>query len=153
MKRRDLSINRPVNRQTNRGFSLIEALITLLVVMLGLLGAARLQVGLLAASADAKARDEASAFAQDRLSVFQSVARYTDYRDAIIPGSVQRQGLLHHYRIEWNVEHCPEPDFKRVDIQVRWPADNPVNSIRIQSLIPGLEPARFARQQLPPATP
>lgn len=132
------------------GFTLMEALITLLLVLLGLTGAARLQADLLAASAEAKARDEAGALAQGRIGQFQSATRYLDYRELITPGSAERQGLLHRYRIEWNVEHCPNPDYKRVDIQVRWPADNPTHSLQIQSLIPGLEPARFARQQLQP---
>lgn len=133
-----------------KGFSLIEALVALLLVLLGLTGAARLQASLLVASAEAKARDEATAFALDRLGNFQAITRYADYRDAIIPGSHERQGLLHNYRIEWNVADSSEPDYKRVDIQVHWPADNPSHSIEIQTLIPGLEPARLARQQLQP---
>lgn len=132
------------------GFTLMEALITLLLVLLGLTGAVRLHAGLLAAGADAKAHDEAAAFAQSQIAEFQSLARYADYRDLLIPGSVQRQGLLHHYRIEWDVEHHPEPDFKRVDLRVLWPADNPIQRIEVQTLFPGLEPARFARQQLVP---
>lgn len=133
-----------------KGFSLIEALIALLVVLLGLTGAARLQASLLVASAEAKASDEATAFALDQLSVFQTITRYADYRDSIIPGSRERQGLLHNYRIEWNVADNADPDYKRVDVLVHWPADNPSHSIQIQTLIPGLEPARFARQQLQP---
>lgn len=133
-----------------RGFTLMEALITLLLVLLGLTGALRLHAGLLAASADAKAHDEAAAFAQTQIAEFQAFVRYMDYRDLLVPGSVQRQGLLHHYRIEWNVEHHPEPDFKRVDLRVLWPAENPMQRIEVQTLFPGLEPARFARQQLRP---
>ena len=135
------------------GFSLIEALITMLVVLLGLTGAAHLQASLLAASAAAKARDEATAFAQDKVAEFQAITRYTDYREHIVPGSRRRQGLLHDYRIDWEVDYSADPDYKRVDVLVRWPADEPAHSIRIQTVIPGLEPARFARQQLPPAAP
>ncbi len=51
-----------------RGFALIEALITLAVILVGLTGALRLQAGLLSASAAAKARDEAQALATARLA-------------------------------------------------------------------------------------
>lgn len=132
------------------GFSLIEALVALLLVTVGLTGAARLQASLMAASAQAKASDEATAFALDKLAEFQGIARYPVYRDELLPGSGQRQGLLHRYSIEWSIEHSPDPDYKRVDLQVRWPAENPVQSIEIQTLIAGLEPGRFARQQLQP---
>jgi type II secretory pathway pseudopilin PulG len=135
-------------RSRAQGFSLIEALIALLVVMLGLTGAARLQVALLAASANAKASDEATAFALDKLAEFQAVATYPAYRDGITAGDAVREGLLHAYRLDWQVEHHADPDYKRVDIRVDWPAGEPSHSIQIQSLIPGLEIGRFARQQL-----
>ena len=134
----------------NRGFSLIEALVSLLLVLVGLTGAARLQATLMAASAHAKASDEASAFALDKLAEFQSIARYPDYQDELVPGTLNRQGLLHRYHIEWQIEHSPDPDYKQVAIQVSWSATNPDQSIEIQTLIPGLEPGRFARQQLQP---
>lgn len=131
----------------------MEALITLLLVLLGLTGAARLQVSLLAASADAKARDEATAFAQEKIAEFKAITRYTDYRERIIPGNLRRQGLLHDYRIDWTVAYSADPDYKRVDVQVRWPATDPAHSVQLQTVIPGLEPARFAGQQLPSASP
>lgn len=133
-----------------RGFTLMEALITLLLVLLGLTGAVRLHAGLLAAGADAKAHDEAAALAQTQIAEFQALARYLDYRDRIVPGNARRQGLLHRYRIEWDVVHHPDPDYKRVDLRVLWPAEDPAQRIEIQTLLPGLEPARFARQQLQP---
>ena len=135
-------------RREARGFSLIEALLALLLVMLGLTGTARLQVGLLFASANAKASDEAAAFALDQLAVFQSSATYAAYRDGIVDGDAVRQGLLHQYSLDWQVEHHLDPDYKHVEIRVRWPADEPVQSIRIETLIPGLEVGRFAGQQL-----
>lgn len=130
------------------GFTLIEALVALLLVLLGLTGAARLQASLLAASAEAKSRDEATALALEQLAAFQTLVDYVDYRDAIAPGGTQRQGLLHTYAIDWDVRHNPEPDYKQVNIRVRWPADAPVNTLEVQSLIPGLDLPRFAAQQL-----
>lgn len=136
--------------RTNRGFSLIEALVSLLLVLVGLTGAARLQATLMAASAHAKASDEATAIALDKLAEFQGIARYPVYLDELVAGTTNRQGLLNRYHIEWRVEHSPEPDYKQVTIQVSWSAINPEQSIEIQTLIPGLEPGRFARQQLQP---
>lgn len=131
------------------GFSLIEALIALLVVMIGLTGAARLQVALLAASANAKASDEATAFALDKLGEFQAVATYPAYQD-ITAGDVVRHGMLHAYRLAWQVEHNSDPDYKLIDVRVDWPAGDPDHSVLIQSVIPGLEIGRFAGQQLRP---
>lgn len=134
--------------RNTRGFTLIEALVALLLVLLGLTGAARLQASLLAASAEAKARDEATALALDQLAAFQTLITYSDYRDAIAPGSAQRPGLLHTYAIDWDVRHNSEPDYKQVDIRIRWPADDPIYTLQLQSLIPGLDLPRFAGQQL-----
>lgn len=136
--------------RNTRGFTLIEALVTLLLVLLGLTGAARLQASLLTASAEAKARDEATALALEQLAAFQTLIGYADYRNAITPGGTQRQGLLHTYAIDWDVHHNPEPDYKQVNIRVRWPADEPLHTLEIQSLVPGLDLPRFAAQQLQP---
>lgn len=132
------------------GLTLIEALIALVVVLVGLAGAARLQIGLLAASAQAKARDEAAALAMNKLSEFQSLTSYAAYRDLVVPGSARHTGLLHTYQLAWVVERNPAPDFKQIEVSVAWPADAPAHSLRIQTLIPGHEPARFAHLHLDP---
>lgn len=136
--------------RSQRGFTLIEALVTLVLVLVGLLGAARLQAGLLAASAQAKAKDEATALALEKLSEFHAIADYAGYRDRIVPGTLQRSGLLHTYALTWTVDHNPAPDYKRVDVTVQWPADAPAHTLRIQTLIPGHEPGRFAHLHLVP---
>lgn len=136
--------------RSQRGFTLIEALIALVLVLVGLTGAARLQGGLLAASAEAKASDEATAFALDKLSEFQAISDYAGYRDTLQSGTGLRSGLLHDYRLAWTVEHHPAPDYKRIDILVQWPAADPAHTVRIQTLIPGHDPARFAHLQLAP---
>ena len=136
--------------RSQRGFTLIEALVTLVLVLVGLLGAARLQAGLLAASAQAKAKDEATALALEKLSEFHAIADYAGYRDRIVPGALQRSGLLHTYALTWTVDHNPAPDYKRVDVTVQWPADAPAHTLRIQTLIPGHEPGRFAHLYLVP---
>ncbi len=84
----------------------------LLLVLLGLTGTARLQASLLAASAEAKARDEATALALEQLASFQSLATYTGYDNTLVSGNTERQGLLHTYRLDWSVSHTPEPDYK-----------------------------------------
>ena len=132
------------------GYTLIEVLVALLLVLLGLTGTARLQASLLAASAEAKARDEATALALEQLASFQGLATYTGYDNMLVSGSTERQGLLHTYRLDWSVSHTPEPDYKLVEFVARWPADAPVYSLQIQTLIPGLDLPRFARQQLQP---
>jgi len=132
------------------GYTLIEVLVALLLVLLGLTGTARLQASLLAASAEAKARDEATALALEQLAGFQGLATYVSYDNTLVSGSIERQGLLHTYRLDWAVSHTPEPDYKLVEFVVRWPADAPVYTLQIQTLIPGLDLPRFARQQLQP---
>lgn len=136
--------------RTQRGLTLVEALITLVVVLVGLTGAARLQIELLTASAQAKARDEAAALAMEKLSEFQSIFDYAGYRERIVPGSARHTGLLHTYDMEWAVEHHTAPDFKLIAVSVAWPADAPADRLRIQTLIPGHEPARFAHLHLDP---
>ncbi len=134
----------------HRGYTLIEVLVALLLVLLGLTGTARLQASLLAASAEAKARDEATALALEQLASFQGLASYASYADTLVSGSIERQGLLHTYHLDWVVSHTSEPDYKVVEFVARWPADAPIYSLQVQTLIPGLDLPRFARQQLQP---
>ncbi len=133
-----------------RGFYLIEALIALAVVLIGMTGALRLQVGLLAASAEAKAGDEAVALALSQLSRVRSVLAYSEYQALVAPGRQEVQGQLHRYLIEWTLSPNPNPDYKLIRIQVRWPAADPVRQIDLPTLVPGINVPRFARQQLQP---
>jgi len=136
--------------RTRRGFALIEALITLAVILVGLTGALRLQAGLLSASAAAKARDEAQALATARLARLRDQLTEADYRDGLVPGGEEIPGQLHRYRLEWRIAVHGAPDCKHITLDVRWPAADPVDSVTLQTLVPRPDLQRFARQQLQP---
>lgn len=133
-----------------RGFALLEALITLAVVLVGLTGALQLQAGLLSASAGAKALDEAEALAMARLARLRDQLFEADYRDSLVPGNAEIPGQLHRYRVEWRVTTHGAPDYRLITVDVRWPAARSANSITIQTLVPRTDLSRFARQQLRP---
>ncbi|HSH42748.1 MAG TPA: prepilin-type N-terminal cleavage/methylation domain-containing protein [Arenicellales bacterium] len=137
-------------RRTIHGFALIEALITLAVILVGLTGALRLQAGLLSASATAKARDEALTLATARLTRLGDQLTEAEYRDLLVPGHEEIPGQLHHYRLEWRVTAHGAPAYKRLTLDVRWPAADPANAITLQTLVPRPDLRRFARQQLRP---
>ena len=136
--------------RTMRGFALIEALITLAVILVGLTGALRLQADLLSASAAAKARDEALTLATARLTWLRDQLTEAEYRDILVPGREEIPGQLHRYRLEWRITAHGAPAYKHLTLDVRWPAADPANAITLQTLVPRTDLHRFARQQLLP---
>lgn len=61
------------------GFSLIEVLVTFIVLVLGLLALLRVHYGALSVSAEAKARTEALHFAQKKMESSRNIRGYIDY--------------------------------------------------------------------------
>ena len=99
------------------GFSLIEVLIALVILGVGLMGLARLQLYLLAGSADAIAMDHAVRLANEQLETL----RFTRSAGAILNSGadeLRKQGLL--FRREWQVKCVSVQSTCHARIALRW---------------------------------
>lgn len=159
----------PVNRP--RGFSLIEVMIAVVVLSFGLLALSALQAGLFRAGAEAKARANATALAQNAVENARSFAYvntptgYTGPTYATLAtaslGSQTVGGVTYAVnqtvtRYRWNSAtstfavdgastgsvDASRPEFKNIKVAVTWTADDGTTKrIELEDSVPAVAPA------------
>jgi type II secretory pathway pseudopilin PulG len=151
----------PPDRPRQRGASLLEALIGVLVVSVGLLATAQWHQRLREASALARQQAEATRHAQRELEDLRAYgsrgtqAGLTSY-DAIASASSAlppAAGRTTAYTIDRQVTAWPQPDLKALAVAVHWQdLRNAPRSLLIDSLIAPQSPSlALALGQAPPA--
>ena len=104
--------------KTSQGFSLIEVLVALVILGVGLMGLARLQLVLLAGTADTAAYDHAVRLANERIESL----RFTRLTGSVpISGAdeLSVQGIL--FQRAWTVA-CPSEQSCHAKVTVHWRA-------------------------------
>lgn len=106
----------PTLRQSSSGFSLIEVLVALVILGVGLMGLARLQLYLLASTADTAAYDHAIRLANDQLEAlrFTRLAGGVPTTGADEPTA---QGLV--FNRTWTV-NCVAGQACHANVVLRW---------------------------------
>lgn len=126
----------PQARPRARGFTLIEALVTLMVVSVGLLGLAQLQVRALAASAQSKAQTTAANLAQQKIEELRGI-----HYDILTGGADQptaQPGDNAAYTRRWTVTptNTGAPTYKQVSITTSWQsAEGDPRSVTLETII------------------
>ena len=132
------------------GTTLIEAMISMLILTGGMLAIARLQGEIAASNTLAKQRTEAGILAQDLIEQYRNFGRveatagYTDYA-SIGSGSDAVEGINATYNRMWTVAEDISPGFKTVTVTIMWVGATRVNQqISISTVIGGHDPANIA---------
>ncbi len=147
-------------RRTLGGFSIVEALITVLILSTGLIALAKFNGTITQDSAHAKNRTEAANFAQAKLEELRNYQTLTDF-DAIADGadvpSTGMVGLNQTFTRSWTVK--TDANSKTVTMQVSWPDKNGVlfssdqdYTVELVSIIARIDPARPALSPLASGT-
>lgn len=98
-----------------KGFTLLEVLIALIILAVGILGAASMQVSSIRGNSQARQISEASSLVSDRIEIVMSRS-YDDLESSNVPEVVDG------YILSWIVaEDDPLPDLKRVRFIVEPP--------------------------------
>lgn len=135
-----------MNPQCRRqaGFSLIEVLIALVILGVGLMGLARLQLSMLAGTADTAAYDHAIRLANDQLETLRFIRMTSKVPSA---GADDRlvQGMA--FQRSWMVS-CPNEPVCQAVVSVRWQepragSANPQREIMLEGY---LSPGALAAQ-------
>ncbi len=135
------------------GFSIVEALITLLVLSIGLIALAKFSGSLTSEGAHAKSRTEASNIGERKLEEFRNYKDVASY-DAYVSGvdtvgptgsgaMIEMSNLNQSYQRQWTV--TDNGSYKSINIQVSWPDKNgvyfmPDNVATLQTIIARVNP-------------
>ena len=132
-----------VHQTQQRGLSLLETLIALLVLSLGMLALTRLQTGLRVGADAARERSEAVRLAQldiEDLRAFTDLDGWAAIVDAAT--DVTPTGSTTRYTLERVVETHAEPALKAVRITLRWnDRHGSAQQLQLDTLIGGHDPA------------
>jgi len=108
---------------SQRGFSLLEALIAALVVALAMLGLARLQSVTLINSGDSRMKTRALNLAQDKIEELRSFANKDTYTGMASGNDAPTSyaGDNSSFARTWSITTCPNSvDCKQVGVRVNW---------------------------------
>jgi len=102
-----------------RGFSLIEMMISLVILTFGLLTAGRMLFTAVSSSSLARSKGIASVAAQDRLESLASLYRHNPLAEDLVLGShgpdqlevadPANKSVLNRYAVTWDVSSVPDP--------------------------------------------
>ena len=96
------------------GFALIEALIALVLILIGLVAVSKLQAISLIGSGESKSRAEAANLAQEQLKQLRNRLTKVDFTTNIVTGSRSHTGINATYALDWTVTPEATPDLRRV---------------------------------------
>lgn len=135
------------------GFSIVEALITLLILSIGLVALAKFSGSLTSEGAHAKSRTEASNMGERKLEEFRnykdlaSYNAYTSGSDTVGPvgssSTIELDNVNQTYQRRWTVTN--NGNYKSISIEVSWPDKNGVyftadNTATLQTIIAPVDP-------------
>jgi prepilin-type N-terminal cleavage/methylation domain-containing protein len=124
------------------GFTLIEALIALLVLGVGLAAVARLQADLLVDSRQAKARGEATAIARQHMEHLRFLSLQRSPGLLSLAGTTNQAGSHQVYRIEWQATPTPGMPYAQTVVQVHWTDRSGPHRIQLATLLADPEPVQ-----------
>ena len=138
--------------QTNKGFSFVEVLVSLVILSVGLIGTGKYQGTLLKTSSDVQARSQAINIAQKKIEEIKAYENLTAFADikssdtliaeAAAAGSsldFSTTGTNTIYALDWTVMQYTNPDYVEIEVVVSWneshgaPQQIKLNSILSQS--------------------
>lgn len=133
-----------------RGFTILESLIALVIILVGILAITRLQTTQISAGASSKQRTEATLLAQQVIENFRAYTTIatsvgaTAYAD-IATGSDAVAAAGTNYARTWTVTAKTGPEHKLIVVTVNWPASGKTEAVTLTTIIAPLDPALSGR--------
>ena len=126
---------------TQKGLTLVEAMLTLAVLGIGLAGAAKLQAYVMSSSRELRDRAAALALTRSQIEVARH-RRITAQHPPIAAGG-RRAVTANHvpYSLDWRLQPV-QADLDRLRVKTVWPVRNRKYAFEYQTLIHEQAPAR-----------
>lgn len=125
------------------GVGIIEAMVTLVILGVGLLAMYSFQGDILRAGASAKARTEAVQLAQDKIDELRAAVTQADFA-ALSGGQDTMTGSHASFTRTWVLTHRTAPARREVTVQVTWSGPDGSQSVTLDSLLAFSDPTMGA---------
>jgi len=136
----------PLTSSACSGFTLLEALLTLLILGFGLVAVARLQTTVLIEGQQTKSLAEAATLARSQIESLRFAANLYSAPGESASGQKTHSGLHETYHIKWQLRPAPDNAFTHTEVSVLWTDRFGSHTTRLATLL--MDPAPF-----PPALP
>jgi len=144
---------------TDKGFSLVEVLVSLVILSVGLIGTGKYQVALLKNSSDVQARSRAINIAQQKIEeikAYKSLTAYDNIKssatlisDAASAGTTldfSTTGVNATYDLAWTVVPNTTPDYVKIEVVVTWTErDGAPQQVKLDSIVSKTDPNNSGR--------
>lgn len=128
-------------RAPAKGFTLIEALIALVILATGLIALAKFQGEVLQSSGQTKARSEALNYAEQKIEDLRGFADETAYSN-MGNGSDTPAGTNAAFSRTWTVTPAAGGDYKTVTVDVTWTDREGNQFVQLTSFIAKVDPIK-----------
>lgn len=141
--------------RSQQGYSMVEILVTLVIVPFGLLGVAKFQSNITVAGAETKTRSEALYAAERKIEQIRTFTNGATY-NAIASGNdniAAGAGSNAVFSRSWSVTDSASPNYKTVTVDVGWTgSDNAAKSVTLTSYVSMAEPVASGKLVLADTT-
>jgi type IV pilus modification protein PilV len=129
---------------SQRGFSLLEALISSLIVAVAMLGVAKLQGMTLINSADSRMKTHALNLAQDKIEDLRNFANQNTYTDYSGPDNNTTAGANSTFTRTWTITDCDNSiNCKQINVTVTWTdPKGATQTVQLTSYIAEVDPVK-----------
>ncbi len=136
-------MHRAAHRQC--GFTIIESLITLLILAIGLAGVSRLQLELLRAAGQTRHRTEALALAEGQLEALRIINRPSPYTAGDSGATNDIPGTNARFDLDWQITPATLGSHYRIRVTSHWQDREGSHQVALDTIIPATDPAQSAR--------
>ena len=140
--------------KNNQGFSMVEVLVSLVVLSVGLIGTGKYQVTLLKNSSDVQARSQAINIAQkkiEEIKSYENLSAFGDIKssDTLIAEATSAgttldfstTGVSTTYDLGWTVLQNTNPDYVEIEVVVAWnEANGAPKQVKLNSIVSQSDP-------------
>ena len=140
--------------KNNQGFSMVEVLVSLVVLSVGLIGTGKYQIALLKNSSDVQARSQAINIAQkkiEEIKSYENLSAFGDIKssDTLIAEATSAgttldfstTGVSTTYDLGWTVLQNTNPGYVEIEVVVAWnEANGAPKQVKINSIVSQSDP-------------
>ena len=145
--------------KNNQGFSMVEVLVSLVVLSVGLIGTGKYQIALLKNSSDVQARSQAINIAQkkiEEIKSYESLSAFGNIKssDTLIAEAssagttldFSTSGVSTTYGLSWTVLQNTSPNYVEIEVVVTWnEANGAPQQVKLNSIVSQSDPNNSGR--------
>lgn len=129
-----------------KGFALIESMVSVAVIGIGALALTKLQGNVVNGNSLANQKTEAAIYAQEKIEALRANSEGSAYTNTLVNSADAISGKTASFTRTWTTTEYTNPNYKKINVTVAWNGmDNTSQSVVLSSVISESDNARVAQ--------